>query len=50
MVLMTCPWCDEERPVAFDELVAEFHCESCGTTTDVAGGAPDAERELDLAA
>ena len=36
MVLLTCPWCEEEEPVDFDALTSEYHCEGCGTTTELA--------------
>jgi ribosomal protein S27E len=36
MVLLTCPWCDQEEPVDFQRLTTEFRCEGCGTSTDLA--------------
>jgi hypothetical protein len=43
MVLVSCPWCDVEQPVDVELLVAEFHCESCGTTAELVDATETAE-------
>ena len=35
MVTMTCPWCEQDEPVAFDaatDLEVDFTCPDCGTS------------------
>ncbi len=43
MILVSCPWCDEDQPIDFDRLVTEFRCESCGTTTELVDETEPAE-------
>jgi len=47
MVVMTCPWCEEEAPVDFASFSHEFRCERCGTSALLA---EDPEIALELAA
>lgn len=50
MVTITCPWCAEEAPLAFDELdapEATFRCPDCGTAVAIVD---DAAAAMDLAA
>jgi hypothetical protein len=38
MVTITCPWCDEDEPIALTlvtEPEAPFTCPDCGTTVDL---------------
>lgn len=32
MVVMSCPWCEDEAPVEIASLSYEFHCQACGTS------------------
>ncbi|MEA2621333.1 MAG: hypothetical protein QOH61_243 [Chloroflexota bacterium] len=47
MVVLNCPWCQEDGPVELASLAAEFHCDSCGTSVLLA---EDEESSLELAA
>lgn len=50
MVTMSCPWCEEDVPLAWSESVAlesPFTCPDCGTTVAVA---TELESALDLGA
>ena len=47
MVVMNCPWCQEESPVEMAALSQEFHCDGCGTSALMAD---DTDQVLDLAA
>ena len=47
MVVMTCPWCEEDAAVDFTSFSQEYRCEQCGTSTLLA---EDPEIALDLAA
>jgi hypothetical protein len=31
MVVMSCPWCEEDSPVDVMSFSQEFQCERCGT-------------------
>jgi DNA-directed RNA polymerase subunit RPC12/RpoP len=47
MVVMSCPWCEEEVGPEFLAATDEYRCDSCGTSVLVAVAEEDA---LDLAA
>jgi hypothetical protein len=47
MVVITCPWCQEDAPLDSTSFSQEFHCEQCGTSALLAD---DLEYALDLAA
>lgn len=47
MVVMTCPWCEEDTQVDVASFSHEFRCERCGTSTLLA---EDPDAALDLAA
>lgn len=47
MVVISCPWCEEDAPVDVASFSHEFRCEQCGTTALLA---EDPEMALDLAA
>lgn len=47
MVVMSCPWCEEDGPLDVTSFSREFRCESCGTSALLA---EDADQALDLAA
>ncbi len=50
MVMISCPWCDEDEPLALADVVAleaSFSCPDCGTSVLVAA---DSEPALELAA
>jgi hypothetical protein len=47
MVVMSCPWCEEDSPVDVTSFSQEFRCECCGTSALLA---EDPVQVLDLAA
>ncbi len=50
MITISCPWCDEDAPMAFsqlDEPTTVFRCPDCGTSVAIVD---DMTLDLDLAA
>jgi len=47
MVVLTCPWCEEDQPLDPQQLADEFRCERCGTCALLAD---ETEELLELAA
>ena len=47
MVVMSCPWCEEEFRIELLALTDEYRCERCGTWVLLA---EEEEEELQLAA
>ena len=47
MVVLSCPWCEDEVGMDFLVAVHEYRCESCGTCVLLAD---EEEEALDLAA
>jgi hypothetical protein len=47
MVVMSCPWCEDEVRLDLRALADEVHCEACGTWVLLA---QEEEEALELAA
>lgn len=47
MVVMSCPWCEEQVPTDLRVIVDEYRCEACGTCVLLAD---EEENVLELAA